>query len=184
MFAGSIINPTHKKPNGQIRGFLKSTKHINFKTTVGRLGVVVLARRSTNSKTAVTTKKCVKSAAKFAQWTTASPIGCPATPKALDPLHHERQWVLDSVGHFYREQIISDVTRLVKGGKEANVYACTAHPATGLEMIAAKLYRPRELRHLKNDAIYKAGRQLRGCGRQAAKRSASESGSEQKDKLW
>ena len=85
----------------------------------------------------------------------------PSYAKALDPLHHERQWVIDSVGHFYREQIISDVTRLVKGGKEANVYACTAHPATGLERIAAKLYRPRMLRSLKNDAIYKAGRQLR-----------------------
>ena len=85
----------------------------------------------------------------------------PSYAKALDPRHHERQWVTSSVGHFYREQIITDVTRLVKGGKEANVYACTAHPATGLELIAAKLYRPRMLRHLKNDAVYKAGRQLR-----------------------
>ncbi|WP_420631189.1 RIO1 family regulatory kinase/ATPase [Candidatus Leptofilum sp.] len=85
----------------------------------------------------------------------------PSYAKALDPRHHERQWVIESVGHFYREQIISDVTRLVKGGKEANVYACVADSATGLELIAAKLYRPRELRHLKNDAVYKAGRQLR-----------------------
>lgn len=85
----------------------------------------------------------------------------PSYAKALDPKHHEREWVINSVGQFYREQIIADVTRRVKGGKEANVYACTAHPATGLEMIAAKLYRPRELRHLKNDALYKAGRTLR-----------------------
>ena len=85
----------------------------------------------------------------------------PSYAKALDPKHHERRWVIDSLGHFYREEVISDVTRLVKGGKEANVYACTAHPATGMALIAAKLYRPRMLRHLKNDAIYKAGRQLR-----------------------
>lgn len=85
----------------------------------------------------------------------------PSYAKALDPKHHERQWVIESVGPFYRDQIVTDVTRLVKGGKEANVYACTAHPATGMELVAAKLYRPRELRHLKNDAIYKAGRQLR-----------------------
>jgi RIO kinase 1 len=85
----------------------------------------------------------------------------PSYVKRLDPKHHERQWVIDSVGPFYRDEIIADVTRLVKGGKEANVYACTAHPATGMELIAAKLYRPRMLRHLKNDAIYKAGRQLR-----------------------
>jgi RIO kinase 1 len=85
----------------------------------------------------------------------------PSYAKALDPLHHERQWVIESVGHFYRDKIITDLTRLVKGGKEANVYACLGHPATGLALIAAKLYRPRMLRHLKNDAVYKAGRMLR-----------------------
>ncbi len=85
----------------------------------------------------------------------------PSYAKALDPRHHERQWVIESVGPFYRDQIVTDVTRLVKGGKEANVYACTAHPATGMDLIAAKLYRPRMLRHLKNDAVYKAGRLLR-----------------------
>jgi RIO kinase 1 len=85
----------------------------------------------------------------------------PTYAAVLDPLHHERQWIIDSVGPFYRENIITDVVRLVKGGKEANVYACTAHPATGLEMIAAKLYRPRMLRSLKTDAVYKAGRLLR-----------------------
>lgn len=85
----------------------------------------------------------------------------PNYAKALDPRHHERQWVIESIGHFYRDQIVTDVTRLVKGGKEANVYACTGHPAIGMDLIAAKLYRPRMLRHLKNDAVYKAGRMLR-----------------------
>lgn len=85
----------------------------------------------------------------------------PSYAAALDPNHHERQWVINSVGTFYRNNQITDVTRLVKGGKEANVYCCTAHPGTGLDLIAAKLYRPRMLRHLKNDAVYKAGRQLR-----------------------
>lgn len=86
----------------------------------------------------------------------------PSYAAALDPLHHERQWLIDSVGPFYRENVITDVTRRVKGGKEANVYCCTAHPASGVDLIAAKLYRPRMLRTLKNDAVYKAGRQLRG----------------------
>jgi RIO kinase 1 len=49
----------------------------------------------------------------------------------------------------------------VKGGKEANVYACEAHPASGLDWIAAKLYRERMLRNLKNDAVYKIGRTIR-----------------------
>jgi len=86
----------------------------------------------------------------------------PSYAASLDPLHHERHWVITSVSPFYRDQMITDLTRLVKGGKEANVYVCTGHPATGHELIAAKLYRPRELRHLKNDAVYKAGRMLRG----------------------
>jgi RIO kinase 1 len=85
----------------------------------------------------------------------------PSYAASLDPLHHERQWLIESVASFYRNNLITDVTRLVKGGKEANVYCCTASQATGLGLLAAKLYRPRMLRHLKNDAVYKAGRQLR-----------------------
>lgn len=85
----------------------------------------------------------------------------PSYAAALDPRHHERQWVINSVAPFYQDNLITDVTRLVKGGKEANVYCCTANPALDIGLVAAKLYRPRMLRHLKNDAVYKAGRQLR-----------------------
>jgi RIO kinase 1 len=85
----------------------------------------------------------------------------PSYAAALDPLHHERHWVIASVAPFYHDALITDVTRLVKGGKEANVYACTANPATGFDLVAGKLYRERMLRNLKNDAVYKAGRQLR-----------------------
>lgn len=86
----------------------------------------------------------------------------PSYAAHLDPKHHERQWLIESLSPFYRDNVITDVTRRVKGGKEANVYCCTAHPASGFELIAAKLYRPRTLRTLKNDAVYKAGRMLRG----------------------
>jgi RIO kinase 1 len=86
----------------------------------------------------------------------------PSYAAALDPRHHERRWIIESLGGFYQDNIITDVTRLVKGGKEANVYCCPANPQTGVELIAAKLYRPRMLRNLKNDALYKEGRILRG----------------------
>lgn len=86
----------------------------------------------------------------------------PTYVRNLDPQHHERQWVINSLQRFYENNQITDVLRLVKGGKEANVYCCEANPATGLDLIAAKLYRPRMLRTLKNDAIYKEGRVLRG----------------------
>ncbi len=86
----------------------------------------------------------------------------PTYAASLDPQHHERQWVIESIAPFYRDNQITDVARRVKAGKEANVYCCMANPATGVDLIAAKLYRPRMLRTLKNDADYKAGRQLRG----------------------
>ncbi|MEI2608705.1 MAG: RIO1 family regulatory kinase/ATPase [Candidatus Promineifilaceae bacterium] len=79
----------------------------------------------------------------------------------LDPKHHERQWVIDSTVSFYQDKLITDVTHLVKGGKEANVYCCVAGETVNHELLAAKLYRPRMLRTLKNNAIYKAGRTLR-----------------------
>jgi RIO kinase 1 len=87
----------------------------------------------------------------------------PTYAAPLDPRHYERTWIINSLGSFYQENIIVDVTRLVKAGKEANVYCCEAHPAADVPLIAAKLYRPRMLRTLKNDAIYKEGRTLRGA---------------------
>jgi RIO kinase 1 len=85
----------------------------------------------------------------------------PSYVAPLDPRHYERQWIIDSLGPFYQENIITDVTRLVKAGKEANVYCCVAHEGAAVPLIAAKLYRPRKLRTLKNDAIYKEGRVVR-----------------------
>lgn len=85
----------------------------------------------------------------------------PSYAAALDPLHHERQWVINSTVSFYQNKLITDLTRLVKGGKEANVYTCIAGETVEQELLAAKLYRPRMLRTLKNNAIYKAGRTLR-----------------------
>jgi RIO kinase 1 len=74
---------------------------------------------------------------------------------------HERYWILNYLESFYTDQVISDVLWKVKGGKEANVYCCAAHPSTGLELIAAKIYRPRMFRNLRNDARYRQGRELR-----------------------
>jgi len=74
---------------------------------------------------------------------------------------HERQWILDSLGHFYEQQWLEDVLRLLKGGKEANVYQClTNSTVAGLDQpyIAAKVYRPRRFRNLKNDHLYSEGR--------------------------
>lgn len=72
----------------------------------------------------------------------------------------ERWWISNYLGPFERDELITDVLRQVCGGKEATVYCCAAHPATGLEYIAAKVYRPRFFRQLRNDALYRQGRRL------------------------
>ena len=75
------------------------------------------------------------------------------------PARYERVWLLSSLRGFYEEQQINDVLALVKGGKEASVYRCAAHSSTGLDIIAAKVYRPRQFRNLRNDKMYREGRE-------------------------
>jgi len=71
---------------------------------------------------------------------------------------HEAWWLLDSLGPFYDEQWFDDVLQMVKGGKEASVYLCKGNPSTGTRFLAAKVYRPRSLRNLRKDHIYREGR--------------------------
>lgn len=72
---------------------------------------------------------------------------------------HEAGWLLDSLGAFYEQKWISDVLRLIKGGKEASVYLCRSGVAVDAPLLAAKVYRPRMFRNLKNDALYRVGRE-------------------------
>ena len=72
----------------------------------------------------------------------------------------EEEWLIGYLKVFYDDQLITDVLREVKGGKEANVYCCRAHPRTGHDLLAVKVYRPRKLRNLRNDAQYRAGRNV------------------------
>ena len=70
----------------------------------------------------------------------------------------EEAWLLDSLTEIYEHQWISDVLRKVKGGKEASVYLCKSGMDMEAPFVAAKIYRPRSLRNLKNDAQYRIGR--------------------------
>jgi RIO kinase 1 len=60
------------------------------------------------------------------------------------------------------------VLRVVKGGKEATVYLCTGPEGAH---IAAKVYRPRMFRNLRNDAAYRVGTQLRDAGGKEMRKS-------------
>lgn len=76
----------------------------------------------------------------------------------LDATSEESVYLMEQLSQFFHQKKILSVMRRVKGGKEANVYCCTAHPDTGLDLIAAKVYRSREFRNLRNDSTYRQGR--------------------------
>lgn len=105
---------------------------------------------------------------------------------------HERQWILTYLGPFYEDKVIDDVLRQIKGGKEANVYCCGANPATGVDLLAAKVYRPRAFRNLRNDALYRRGReiigdegkQVRGRREKLAMQKKTEFGQELRHTTW
>lgn len=64
-----------------------------------------------------------------------------------------------SFDHFLAEGLITDVLRPIKSGKEASVHLCRSDPEkTGADLVALKLYHPRERRNFRNDALYREGR--------------------------
>ena len=67
-------------------------------------------------------------------------------------------WILSSLTPLYHQKLITDIVHEVSSGKEATVYCCAAHPNTGQEFLAAKIYRPRMFRALRNDAVYRYSR--------------------------
>lgn len=73
----------------------------------------------------------------------------------------QRQWLTENLAPFVQGEWITDVLYTVKSGKEATVYCCAAHPTTGTDLLAVKVYRPYRARAMKNDAIYREGRDVR-----------------------
>lgn len=59
---------------------------------------------------------------------------------------------------FIDELWITDILYELKSGKEATAYCCSGGPTSGLDLIAAKHYRPIETRGFRNDNVYHAGR--------------------------
>jgi RIO kinase 1 len=80
--------------------------------------------------------------------------------EAIQVTETERAWIRQHLAWFYEQQLITDVVRRVKAGKEATVYACAAHPSTGKTWVAAKLYREYSLRSSHNMSQYQQGRAL------------------------
>ena len=107
-------------------------------------------------------KASYEASADVQRWLRAEEAERAGTKPPFNPtfLAHQRDrpWVLSSLATFYEDDLIEDVLAVVKSGKEATVYCCAAHPSTGLDYVAAKVYRPRMFRSLRNDAVYRASR--------------------------
>jgi RIO kinase 1 len=64
---------------------------------------------------------------------------------------------LEQIEAFIDQGFVDEVIGLVKTGKEASVYLCRSGPATGCDLVAAKVYRDAQYR-FKNDAVYQEAR--------------------------
>src|SRR6185437_15345617 len=96
------------------------------------------------------------------QWLQAQALARSESKPPFNPTflvgQRERLWTLSSLTHFYEQDLIGDVLSVAKSGKEATVYCCAAESGTGFDYLAAKIYRPRMFRSLRNDAAYRLGR--------------------------
>ena len=96
----------------------------------------------------------------------------------------EQDPVREALEHFFTEGLITEVLHVVKSGKEATVYCCQAHPSTGVELLAAKVYRSRNNRGFKNDAVYQEGRLIRDGHVRRAVQNKSRFGREAQFGMW
>jgi RIO kinase 1 len=82
----------------------------------------------------------------------------PAFQPAFLASRRDAPWLLSSLTPLYDQELIIDILHEAHSGKEATVFCCQAHPATGQECLAAKIYRPRMFRSLRNDSVYRFSR--------------------------
>lgn len=99
-----------------------------------------------------------ENAGKLAQHQKNRPVSENLPRFSYQASRHEASWLYESLGEFLENQWIADVLSMIKGGKEAAVYRCVPDPHLHVEALAAKVYRPRLFRSLKNDHVYRQGR--------------------------
>lgn len=62
---------------------------------------------------------------------------------------------------FADDGVIGEVLGIVKSAKEATVYCCSGGPRVAAPLVAAKVYRTRDVRRFGDDAMYQEGRMRR-----------------------
>lgn len=73
-------------------------------------------------------------------------------------LKHEHAWLPKWLGPFSEAGWFETILYRVRSGKEAMVYCCEAHPETGYDLLAAKVYLPPRSRAAKYYDTYNLGR--------------------------
>ena len=64
----------------------------------------------------------------------------------------------EALASLFDEGWITEILHELKSGKEASVYCCQGGPLAGGGLVAAKVYRPLQMRAFRNDAVYQVGR--------------------------
>ena len=86
----------------------------------------------------------------------------------------------ESLDHLVADGILEEVVARLKSGKEADIYL-VQHAG---EIIAAKVYKGRDVRNFRNNAAYKEGRQVRNSRTQRAMTKGSRFGQEASEDAW
>jgi RIO kinase 1 len=79
---------------------------------------------------------------------------------------------------------VARVLGRIRSGKEADVYRCIAYGHLGVDLVAAKVYRPLDSRTFRNDAVYRQGRVIRDERLRRACRNRSGKGRSALFDLW
>ncbi len=120
------------------------------------------ARIRSHTQTKPTKKASYESSSDVQRWLREQSYDVQQPDAGFNPTllasRRDAPWILSSLEPFYKQHLITDVLHEAHSGKEATVYCCQAHPSTGVEYLAAKIYRPRMFRSLRNDAIYRYSR--------------------------
>lgn len=79
---------------------------------------------------------------------------------------------------------IKSILYRLKSGKEADVYCCEAREYLGVDLLAAKVYRPLESRGFRNDSTYQQGRFIKDTRLRRAYQNKSRAGRHFQHDLW
>ena len=96
----------------------------------------------------------------------------------------EQDPIEEALSSFFAEGLITEILYTVKSGKEATVYCCQANPDSGMDLIAAKVYRSRNNRGFKNDSVYQEGRVILDERARRAVQNKSKFGREAQFGMW